>query len=171
MTSIHEKIEMIRKPRVHIKYEVETENGTVEKELPFVVGVMGDFSGNYFSQEKKSLKDRKFTVIDRDNFNHVMQNLMVGLSINVKDTISGNDAEMAVNLQFNKIDDFEPTQIVEHVPALKNLMEIRNKLRDLMTKADRSETLALILEKTLHDQTALHNLASALDLIENKYKS
>ena len=67
MASINEKLERVRKPRVHIKYEVETEDGVLEKELPFVVGVMGDFSGNP-TEAAKPLKDRKFIAIDRDNF-------------------------------------------------------------------------------------------------------
>ena len=67
MASINDKLERVRKPRVHIKYEVETEGGVVQKELPFVVGVMGDFSGHP-TEALKPLKERKFINIDRDNW-------------------------------------------------------------------------------------------------------
>ena len=79
MASIHEKLERVRRPRVHITYEVETEGAVVQKELPFVVGVVGDFSGNP-TEPLKSLKDRKFVQIDRDNINEVMARCMSRVS-------------------------------------------------------------------------------------------
>lgn len=164
MASINDKLERVRKSRVHIKYEVETEEGVVEKELPFVVGVMGDFSGNNPSHEKKSLKERKFTAVDRDNFNHVMERMAPGVTLRVDNTLNDEGSELAVNLQFNKIEDFEPTQIAEQVPALKQLLDVRNKLRDLLTKSDRSDALEAILEKTLQDKAALKELAIELGL-------
>lgn len=168
MPSINDKLERIRKPRVHIKYEVETENGTIEKELPFVVGVMGDFSGNNSSQEKKPLKERKFTAIDRDNFDQVMQRMSPGLSIRTENKLLNDGSEMAVNLQFNKLDDFEPSQLVEQIPALQELMVVRNKLRDLLTKSDRSDVLEAILERTLQDNNSLMALATELRIEFNK---
>lgn len=164
MRSINEKLERVRKPRVHIKYEVETEEGIVEKELPFVVGVMGDFSGNHPGQEKPSLKDRKFIAIDKDNFNQVMQRLSPGVSLRVDNTLSEDGTELAVDLQFKQLEDFEPTQIAEQVPALKKLLDSRNKLRELLTKSDRSDTLETILERTLQDDDALNRLAIELGL-------
>lgn len=168
MTSINDKLERVRKPRVHIKYEVETEDGTVEKELPFVVGVMGDFSGNNPSQEKKLLKERKFTAIDCDNFDQVMQRMSPGLSIRTENKLINDGSEIAVNLQFNKLEDFEPSQLVEQIPALRELMTVRNKLRDLLTKSDRSDTLEAILERTLQDDKSLMALAAELRIEFNK---
>jgi len=69
--SIHDKLKRVRKPRVHITYDVETNGAVSEKELPFVMGVMGDYSGDN-TEGKKSLKERKFSQIDRDNFNDLM---------------------------------------------------------------------------------------------------
>lgn len=166
--SINDKLERVRKPRVHIKYEVETEGGVVEKELPFTVGVMGDFSGNSPTKEKKSLKERKFINTDRDNFNNVMDRMAPGLSMRIENTLKNDDSEMAVNLAFNKIEDFEPAQVVNQIPALKELMDTRNKLRDLLTKSDRSDKLEDILEKTLQDQDALIALAKELGINENQ---
>src|SRR6266480_6746050 len=96
--SVNEKLSRVRKPRVHIKYEVETEGATVEKELPFIVGVLGDFSGNP-TQPLKPLKDRKFIQIDRDNFNEVMARMTPGLNLKVENTLKGDGSEMAVELK------------------------------------------------------------------------
>ena len=127
MASIHDKLERVRKPRVHIKYEVETEGAVIEKELPFVVGVLGDFSGDP-TEPLKPFGERKFVQIDRDNFNDVMRRLTPGLKFRVENTIEGNGREMAVNLKFEQLDDFEPGSIVNQVPALKSLLESRNAL-------------------------------------------
>jgi len=166
MASIHEKLERVRKPRVHIKYEVETENGVIQKELPFVVGVMGDFSAHP-SKPLKPLKERKFVKIDRDNFNQVMTHMTPGLNLQVKNTLKADDSEMSVNLQFNCLEDFEPSRIVEQIPALKQLMDARNKLRELLTKSDCSEELEKILETALQDQNTLENLAKDLGIIKD----
>src|SRR5262249_40467397 len=139
-SSIHDKLERVRKPRVHITYQVETEGAVVEKELPFVVGVLGDFSGNP-TQPLKPLKDRKFVQIDRDNFNEVMARMPPGLNMKVENTLANDGSQMAVQLKFNSIEDFEPGRVVNQVEPLKKLLETRDKLRDLLTKVDRSENL------------------------------
>ena len=110
--SIHDKLKRVRKPRVHITYDVETEGAVVQKELPFVVGVLGDFSGNP-TEPLKPLKDRKFMQIDRDNFNDVMKRMTPGLNLKVENTLQGDGTEMAVKLKFNSMEDFEPANVVE----------------------------------------------------------
>jgi type VI secretion system protein ImpB len=167
MASIHEKLERVRKPRVHIKYEVETEGAVVERELPFVVGVMGDFSGNP-TEPLRPLKDRKFVQIDRDNFNDVMTRIAPELNFKVKNTLANDDSEFAVNLKFKSMDDFDPAQVAEKVPALKSLIETRNKLRDLMTKVDRSEALEGLLEQVLQNEEQLKKFSSDLGLDQSK---
>lgn len=166
MESIHHKLERVRKPRVHIKYEVETEGAVVVKELPFVIGVLGDFSGDP-TEPLKPLKDRKFVQIDRDNFNDIMQRMTPGLNFRVENTIKGDGSEMAISLKFNSLEDFEPARIVAQVPVLNNLLETRNKLRDLLTKADRSEELENLLERVLQNTDELQELSKQLG-IENK---
>ena len=161
--SIHEKLKRVRKPRVHITYEVETDGAQIERELPFVVGVMGDFSGDP-TQPLRPMADRKFTQIDRDNFNDVMARMAPGLNIKVDNKLADDGSEMAVNLKFNSIDDFDPARIVEQVPALKSLLETRNKLRDLLSKADRSDELEGLLEKVLQNETELKALSGQLGL-------
>lgn len=159
--SIHEKLKRVRKPRVHITYDVETEGAVVEKELPFVMGVMGDFSGDP-TQPLKSLKDRKFIQIDRDNFNDVMARMTPGLNLRVENTLAGDGSEMAVQLKFNSMNDFEPANVVKQVEPLKKLLETRDKLRDLLTKVDRSEDLESVLEDVLENTDRLKKLSEEL---------
>lgn len=159
--SIHDKLKRVRKPRVHITYEVETEGAVVQKELPFVMGVMGDFSGNP-TQPLKPLKDRKFITIDRDNINDVMARMAPGLNMRVENTLAGDGSEMAVQLKFNSMDDFAPANVAKQVPALKKLLETRDRLRDLLTKVDRSEDLETILEDILENTDKLKALSADL---------
>lgn len=161
--SIHEKLARVRKPRVHITYEVETEGAMVERELPFVVGVLGDFSGDP-TQPLRPLADRKFVQIDRDNFNDVMARMTPGLKMRVDNKLDDAGGQMAVDLKFNAIEDFEPARVAEQIPALKALMETRNKLRDLMSKVDRSEELESLLEQVLKNEAELKTLSGQLGL-------
>ncbi len=161
--SIHDKLNRVRKPRVHITYEVETEGAQVVRELPFVMGVLGDFSGDP-TVPLRPLTDRKFIQIDRDNFNDVMARIAPGLKLRVDNTLAGDGSQMAVDLKLNSIEDFEPGRIVEQVPALRALMETRNKLRDLMSKVDRSEELETLLEQVLKNEGELKSLSGQLGL-------
>jgi type VI secretion system protein ImpB len=161
--SIHEKLKRVRKPRVHITYEVETEGAELVKELPFVVGIMGDFSGDP-TQPLRPLSERKFIQIDRDNFNEVMTRMTPGLNLRVDNKLADDGSEMAVALKFNGIEDFEPARVAEQVPALKALIETRNKLRDLMSKVDRSEQLESLLEQILTNENELKSLSGQLGL-------
>lgn len=167
MASIHDRLKKVRKPRVHITYDVETDGAVLEKELPFVVGVMGDFSADS-TKPVKPLKERRFIQIDKDNINEVMRNMSPGLNIKVDNTLENDGSEMAVNLKFDSMDDFEPAAIVEQVEPLKKLMDTRNKLRDLMTKIDRSEELEGLMEKVLQNSDDLNALAEALGQIDEK---
>ena len=134
-SNIYGSLNRVRKPRVHITLEVETNGAEQLKELPFVVGVMGDFSGNpmVFKPDKndpgkgtyepvtlKQLSERKFIQIDRDNFDKVLAGMNPGLSLEVRNALDADpDATMKVDLAFQSIDDFNPARVAEQVPALK----------------------------------------------------
>jgi len=163
MASIHDKLERVRRPRVHITYAVETEGAVVQMELPFVVGVVGDFSGNP-TQPLKSLKERKFVQIDRDNFNEVLERFTPGLNLKVDNSLKGDGSQMAVDLKFSSIEDFDPGRVVDQVEPLRKLLETRNKLRDLMTKVDRSEELEGLLEQVLQNSEDLNRMAGDLGI-------
>ncbi len=161
--SVHDKLNRVRKPRVHISYEVETEGAEIVRELPFVVGIMGDFSGDP-TQALKPLAERKFVQIDRDNFDSVMASMTPGLKIKVDNTLADDGSQMSVDLKFNSMDDFEPARIAAQVPALAALLETRNKLRDLASKADRSKELEGLLEQVLKNEADMKSLSTQLGL-------
>ena len=96
--SIHAKLGRVRKPRVHITYDVETEGAVIQKELPFVVGVIGDFSGKP-TTPLPPLKDRKFVQIDRDNFNEVLERMRPALSFKAPNLLKGDGSELPVAAQ------------------------------------------------------------------------
>ncbi len=159
--SIHNKLKRVRKPRVHITYDVETNGAQVKKELPFVVGVMGDYSGDN-TENRKALKERKFVQIDRDNFNEAMGKVNPKLNLQVENTLADDGSKMAVDLDFKNMNDFSPEAIVDQVPALKQLLEARSKLRDLLSKADRSEELENVLEDILKNTDHIGELSKEL---------
>ena len=159
-----DKISRVRKPRVHITYEVET-NGAMEiKELPFVVGVMAALSGHRPEGELGPLKDRKFTQIDRDNFDDVMAKVSPELHFKAENTLAGDKSEMQVDLKFQSMEDFSPARVADQVPALKKLLETRARLSDLVSKVDRSENLEAVLEKILKNEEELKKLSHELGL-------
>ena len=161
MRSIHDKLSRVRKPRVHITYDVEMEGAVVQKELPFVVGVLGDFSGDP-SEPLKPLNERKFIQIDRDNFDQVLARMTPGLKMKVDNTLADDGSEMSVDLSFKSMEDFEPAAVGNRVEPLRKLMEARNQLRDLLSKADRSENLESLLEQILSNQEQLKSLGEQL---------
>lgn len=161
--SVHDKLNRVRKPRVHITYDVETEGAAIVRELPFVVGVMGDFSGDPTSP-LRPMADRKFIQIDRDNFNDVMAGMTPGVKLKVDNKLSEEGGQMGVELAFKSIEDFEPARVAQQVPALRALMETRSKLRDLMSKVDRSEELEGLLEQVLKNENELKSLQDQLGL-------
>lgn len=165
--SVQQKLKRVRAPRVHITYDVETEGAEVRKELPFVVGVMGDFSGKPY-EPLKPLRDRKFVQIDRDNFDDVMQRMTPGAEFKVDNTLAADDSQLAVSLKFKSMDDFEPAAIVDQVEPLRKLLAVRNKLRDLMSKVDRSEELEGILEEVLQNTEKLDELSKQLGIENDK---
>jgi type VI secretion system protein ImpB len=161
--SIQEKLERVRAPRVHLTYEVETEGARVVKELPFVMGVVADFSGNP-TKPLQPLEDRKFIEVNRDNFDDVMKRMTPGLNMRVPNTIKGDDTDLPVELTFNSMSDFEPASVIRQVEPLQKLLDVRNRLRDLASKVDRSSELEGILEQVLQNTDDFKKLSSELGL-------
>ena len=114
MSSIQHKLDRVRRPRVQITYDVET-NGAMQKvELPFVVGVLADLSAQP-TEPLKPLKERQAVNIDRDNFNDVLAKAAPRVAMKVQNRLTGEDTKLAVELKFKHIDDFEPAQVAEQV--------------------------------------------------------
>ena len=125
MSSIQHKLDRVRRPRVQITYDVETGGAMQKVELPFVVGVLADLSGQP-KEALKPMKDRKVVQIDRDNFNDVLAKAVPRVAMKVDNVLSGDGGKLAVELNFKHIDDFEPARVAEQVDPLKELLEMRS---------------------------------------------
>ena len=162
--SIQKKLDRVRPPRVQIKYEVEIGDALELKELPFVVGVLGDYSGKP-EEALPPVKDRRFVNIDRDNFNDVLREMKPRLAFRVEDKISGNkDQKLNVELRFNSIDDFSPENVVRQVDPLRKLAETRHELEMLKSKMDGNDKLVSLLEKVLENNDLKQQLGKELNL-------
>ena len=152
----------VSKNRVSITYDVET-NGAVEtKELPFVVGVLGDFSAD--REDKPDPADREFFQIDKDNFDTVLNRVGPELKMKVDNVLTDDNSQIEANLSFSSMKDFTPEAIVEKVDVLKNLVETRNQLKVLLSKADRSRDLEKLLKEVLTSAETIQSLSDELGL-------
>lgn len=138
--STQQKLGRVRPPRVQITYEVEVGDAIEMKELPFVLGVIGDYSGKP-EQPLPALKDRKFVEIDRDNFNQVLAGMKPRLAYNVDNTITNDGSKLKVELKFKSLDDFAPDNVVKQIEPLRRLVEARARLSNLLSKMDGNDKL------------------------------
>ena len=150
----------VSKNRVSITYDVETNGAVQTKELPFVIGMVGNYSGE--RQDKEALEDRTFYQVDKDNFNDVIKKLSPALSYKVDNKLQDDDSEIQIDLTFSSMKDFEPDAIVQKVPVLQELAKTREQLMTLMSKADRSRDLEKILKEILQDQSLVKSLSEQL---------
>ena len=155
--SIQKRLQKIRPPRVQLTYDVEKGDAIEQKELPFVVGVMGDFSGNP-EQPLPKVKDRKFVNVDLDNFDEVMEGVAPRAVYRVPNKISDDGGEFGVELKFNSIDDFRPEAVVQQIEPLRRLLESRTKLADLRNKLAGNEKLEDLLTDVLNNTEQLKKL-------------
>lgn len=155
--SIQKRLQKIRPPRVQLTYDVEKGDAIEQKELPFVVGVMGDFSGNP-EQPLPKVKDRKFVNVDLDNFDEVMEGVAPRAVYRVPNKISEDGGEFGVELKFNSIDDFRPEAVVQQIEPLRRLLESRTKLADLRNKLAGNEKLEDLLTDVLNNTEQLKKL-------------
>jgi len=160
--SVFDKKKRIRPPRVNITYEVELGGAMVMKELPFVVGVVSDLSGNP-KESLGKLKDRKFVEIDRDNFDDVLSSMKPRLQMRVDNTLTG-EGELSVELEFAKLADFEPESIVNQVEPLRQLLEVRGKLKDLQSRAEGNDRLEEMLNAVIENEAIRDKLKGATGL-------
>ncbi|MEZ0470337.1 type VI secretion system contractile sheath small subunit [Luteimonas salinilitoris] len=157
--SVQKRLQKVRPPRVQLTYDVEKGDAIEQKELPFVVGVLGDFSGKP-EQPLPKLKDRKFVNVDLDNFDEVLEGMAPRAVYRVPNKISDQGGEFAVELKFNSIDDFRPEAVVEQVEPLRRLLESRSKLADLRNKLAGNEKLEDLLNDVLTNTEQLKQLGS-----------
>ncbi|MEO0035153.1 MAG: hypothetical protein RLZZ501_1176 [Pseudomonadota bacterium] len=160
--------------RVRITYDIETGGNKAQRELPFVIGVIGDFAGEKtLPSLAAEPSKRRFVDITEKSFDTVMGEIAPFVTLTVPDMLSaprdangeaqpGDQQLPPLTLTFRKMEDFSPERIVDQVPGLAELRQTRVRLRELLTKASRSEDLAQILKEVLEDPSKLDALAQAL---------
>ena len=157
--SVQKRLEKVRPPRVRLTYDVEVGDAIEQKEIPFAVGVLGDFTGKQDpAKPQPRLKDRKFVKVDLDNFDDVMKGMAPQASFRVKNQLSDARGELSVNLAFGRLDDFRPEAVVQQVEPLRKLLEARTKLSDLRNKLAGNEKLEDILGDVLKSTEQLAKL-------------
>jgi type VI secretion system protein ImpB len=161
--STQKKLERVRPPRVNISYDVETGGAIEMKELPFVMGVLGDFSGQPVEPLAK-LKERKFVDVTLDNFDDVLASMKPHLAFTVENKLSDdpNAGKLGVDLTFKSMDDFAPDAIARQVKPLKELLDLRTKLADLRGTLQGNDKLDEILQNTLTDADKMSKLKTEL---------
>lgn len=155
--SVQKRLQRIRPPRVHLTYDVEVGDGKESKELPFVVGVMGDFTGASEVEQAK-LKDKKFVNIDLENIDEVMSAMSPRTAFNVDNQLTDEGGRLPVDLTFNSMDDFSPEAVVQKIDPLRQLVEARARLTDLRNKISTSEKLEDLLDEVLRNTEQVRQL-------------
>jgi type VI secretion system protein ImpB len=161
--STQKKLERVRPPRVNISYDVETGGAIEMKELPFVMGVLGDFSGQPVEPLAK-LKDRKFVDVTLDKYDDVLASMKPHLAISVENKLSedANAGKLGVDLTFKSLDDFSPDAVARQVKPLRELLDLRTKLSDLRGTLQGNDKLEDILQSTLGDADKMNKLKAEL---------
>ncbi|HJV01596.1 MAG TPA: type VI secretion system contractile sheath small subunit [Burkholderiaceae bacterium] len=157
--SVQKRLTKVRAPRVQMTYDVEIGDAMENKELPFVVGVVGDFGGNPDAEQKR-LKDRKFVNIDSGNFDEVLGGVEPVARFQVPNQLSGDDTSFGVELHFRSMADFRPESVVRQVAPLRELLEARGKLADLRNKLAGNDKLEDILTEVLNNTDQLSAIQS-----------
>ncbi|HMD71520.1 MAG TPA: type VI secretion system contractile sheath small subunit [Bryobacteraceae bacterium] len=165
--STQHKIDRVRPPRVQITYDVEVGDAIEIKELPFVMGVMGDFSGQP-TEPQARLKDRKFVEVNPDNFDSVLANMKPHLAYSVENKLSEdpNAGNLKVNLDFKSMDDFSPENVARQVGPLRELLELRDRLRDLRGNMQGNDKLEELLREAVTDKDKLAKLRAEMGVKE-----
>ena len=151
-----------RMPRVHISYD-DPYNADKKIEIPFVMGVMADLSGNDPGVEKEDVAERQFLEFDMDNFDERMSRIEPGVAFSVDNKIGDESAgeKISVNLRFKKMDDFNPTAIARQVEPVAKLLEARTQLANLLTYMDGKTGAENLMQKVLQDPELLKSLGQA----------
>lgn len=167
--SLQHKLDRVRAPRVHLTYDVEIGDAIEMKEIPFVVGVLGDLSGKP-DEPLPRLKDRKFVEIDRDNFNKVLEGMKPRLAYRVDNKLTDDDTKLAVELRFKSMDDFHPERVAAQVEPLRKMVEARQKLSDLLNKLDGNDKLDELLQGVIASTESLQQVGKEAGVAQSEDK-
>jgi type VI secretion system protein ImpB len=155
------KLERVRPPRVNISYDVETGGAIETKQLPFLMGVLADLSGQP-ADALPRLKDRKFVEVTPDNFDTVLKNMKPRVNFAVDNKLNPDGSKLAIDITFESLDDFSPDAIAQKVEPLKELLAMRTKLADLRGNLQGNDKLDEILSNTINDPEAMKKLRAEL---------
>jgi type VI secretion system protein ImpB len=167
--SLQHTLDRVRAPRVHLTYDVEIGDAIEMKEIPFVVGVLGDLSGKP-DEPLPRLKDRKFIEIDRDNFNRVLEGMKPRLAFRVDNKLTEEDTKLAVELRFKSMDDFHPERVADQIEPLRKMVEARQKLSDLLNKLDGNDKLDELLQGVIASTDSLQQVGKEAGLAKAEDK-
>ena len=161
--STQHKLDRVRSPRVQITYDVEMGGAIELKELPFVMGVMGDFTGQPVEPLAR-VKDRKFVDVNPDNFDAVLESMKPHLAFSVENKLSEDPEapKLKVDLNFKSMDDFAPESVARQVKPLRELLELRDRLSDLRGSMQGNDKLEELLREAVTDKDKLARLKSEL---------
>jgi len=160
--SLQHKLDRVRRPRVHITYDVETNGALKRVELPFVVGVLADLSGQP-KEALKALKQRAPVMIDRDNFNEVMARIGARLALRVPNMLTDPDSKLAIELTFRSMEDFEPGRVAAQIAPLQQLLAMRRELTQLLRRMDGNDKLEELLADVLANTEKASAIAQVMD--------
>lgn len=165
--SVHKKLEKVRPPRVHITYDVEVGDAIEVKEIPFVMGVLGDFTGKP-TEPLPRLKDRKFVDVTPDNFDDVLAKMNPHLAFSVENKLSEDPeaGNLKVNLDFKSMDDFSPENVARQVKPLRELLELRTRLSDLRGGLQGNDKLEELLLEAVNSTEKLEQLKAEVEKAE-----
>lgn len=163
--SIYDKKARVRPPRVHISYDVELNGAQVQKELPFVVGVFADFSGNP-AEPLPRPRDRKFVEVDRDNFDDILKSTKPRAAFKVDNTLQDDGSELSVELEFQKLADFAPDAVARQVKPLSDLLDIRTRLKALLAKTEGNDRLEELLDEIVKNPELRDKLKDVMNIEE-----
>lgn len=159
--SIQKKLDRVRRPRVQITYDVEDGGALKKVELPFVVGVLADLSGDN-AANLPAMKERKFDEIDRDNINERLKSAAPEVSMRVNNTLAGDGSQIGVKLKFENMDDFSPASIAKQVEPLKKLLEERDRLNEVLAKMESNQKLEDLLSQVMSNTDKVQALAKKM---------
>ncbi len=161
--STQHKLDRVRPPRVHVTYDVEIGDAIELKELPFVMGVLGDFTGMPDSPLPR-LRERKFTEVNPDNFDSVLDGMKPHLAFSVENKLSedSNAPQLKVDLHFKSMDDFEPENVAKQVKPLRELLELRTRLSDLRGSLQGNDKLEALLLDAVGNTDKLNKLKTEM---------
>jgi type VI secretion system protein ImpB len=156
--STQKKLSRVRPPRVQITYDVQIGDAIEQKELPFVLGVTGDYAGHNTKQPR--LKDRKFVQVDRDNIDDVMKGMAPSLQMRVDNKLdAASESKLSVELQFKQLEDFEPQSVARQVGPLNQLLELRTRLDNLKNKMIGNDKFEELLDDVVRDTEQLRRIS------------